>query len=156
ASTTPVGSAPPLPSAPPGPAGPPAARLDALVGALSGPGVQVSRTPEAVQVVFADALFPPGGTRFTSSGRRALESWAARLHGQPVTVQVLGHGVTLPGGPAEGGSKVALDRASAAAALLSARSGLPWSRVEVRSAEQSQAPHGDSRDRTVTLLVTPA
>ncbi|MGO1054722.1 hypothetical protein [Crossiella sp. CA198] len=135
-----------------------AARLGELAETLAAPGIQVRRAERELRIVFEDGLFQPGGNRFTAAGRRALAEWAQRLRGAAVRVTVLGHGVALPGGPASGGSTVALGRASAAAAVL-AGPGLPLSAITVATAEQAEAPFrgpdAAARNRTAVVLVAP-
>ncbi|WNV85580.1 hypothetical protein [Umezawaea sp. Da 62-37] len=138
------------------------AALDAVAAGLAAPGVQVERRAGDVRVVFDDGLFLPDGARFTADGRRALREWAGKLSGKPVRVTVVGHGVPLADGPAHGGSAVALSRAAAAVAVLVEGSGTPLTAFAVTSADQSEVPHrtadaaAQSRNRTVSLLVTPA
>jgi flagellar motor protein MotB len=133
------------------------AALSTLAADLEAPGVRVERRAEDVRVVFDDGMFLPDGNSFTPDGRRALEEWAQRLSGKPVRATVVGHGVLLPGGPATGGSTVALSRASAAADVLAEGSGLPLTAFAVTSADQSDAPHADAaRNRTVSVLVVPS
>ncbi len=136
--------------------------LDTIAAGLAAPGVQVERRAGDVRVVFDDGLFLPDGNEFTADGRRALREWSGTLSGKPVRVGVIGHGVPVAGGPAHGGSTVALSRASAAAAVLVEGSGLPLTAFAVTSADQSEAPHRSadasarSRNRTVSVVVTPA
>ncbi|MCK2242969.1 MULTISPECIES: lipopolysaccharide assembly protein LapB [unclassified Crossiella] len=151
-------SSPPVSSTPAPPTAATDPRLAGLAETLAAPGTQVHRAGRELRIVFADGLFQPGGNRFTAAGRRALAEWAQRLRGTAVRVTVLGHGVALPGGPASGGSTVALGRASAAAAVL-AGPGLPLSAITVATAEQTEAPfHGPeaaARNRTVVVVVAP-
>ncbi|GAA2836363.1 tetratricopeptide repeat protein [Crossiella cryophila] len=154
-------SGPPVSSTPPSPPVSSAAgdqRLAGLAETLAAPGIQVRRGERELRIVFEDGLFQPGGNRFTAAGRRVLTEWARRLRGAAVRVTVLGHGVALPGGPASGGSTVALGRASAAAAVL-AGPGLPLSAITVATAEQAEAPFAGpdaaARNRTVVVVVAP-
>jgi tetratricopeptide (TPR) repeat protein len=137
-------------------------RLADLADALRGNGVRIMQRQHDVQVVFTAGLFPPDGSGLTTAGRQTLASWGPKLANQRVTVTVLGHEALLAGEPAEGGSVLEISRAEAAAAALSTASGLPLSAFTVSGAEQSAAPYpgqdptSQSRDRTVTLLATPA
>jgi outer membrane protein OmpA-like peptidoglycan-associated protein len=132
-----------------------ARRLDELARALTTPDVVVERRAGDVRVTFGAGLFGPDGTDLTQAGRQSLERWAATLVGRDVRVTVLGHTVTVPGGPTNGGSPVALARAGAAAEVLAAAGGLPLTAFTVGSADQSNVPHptDPARNRTVTLSV---
>jgi hypothetical protein len=138
------------------------AALDTIAAGLAAPGVRVERRAGDVRVVFDDGLFLPDGNQFTAHGGRALREWAGKLAGKPVRVEVVGHGVPQAGGPAHGGSAVALSRASAAATALSEGSGMPLTAFTVTSADQSELPHrpvdaaAQSRNRTASVVVTPA
>lgn len=129
---------------------------------LAGPGVRVEDRQGEVHVVFEEGLFLPDLARLTAGGRETLTRVARRLTGLDVRVSVVGHGVVVTGGPRTGGSTVALARASEAARILAETARQPMTRFTVRSAEQSDKPHpgnGEAdraRNRTVTLLVTPA
>ncbi|SEO63427.1 hypothetical protein [Amycolatopsis saalfeldensis] len=134
-------------------------RLAALATALAAPGVHTSPGETDVSVSFDAGLFGPNATSPSTEGRRALQQWAEVLKGQSVRVTVLGHGVTVAGGPATGGSTVALARATSAARVLATASGLPLTAFAMGSADQSTAAHPDGdpgANRTVTLLVMPA
>ncbi|MCE6996032.1 tetratricopeptide repeat protein [Saccharothrix sp. S26] len=128
--------------------------VDVLARALTTPDVVAERRAGGVRVTFGEGLFGPDATEPTPRGRQVLERWAAMLVGQDVRVTVLGHAVVVPGGPASGGSPVALARAGAAAEVLAAAGGLPLTAFTLASADQTEAPHHDpARDRTITLLV---
>ncbi|HWD01195.1 MAG TPA: hypothetical protein VG674_01850 [Amycolatopsis sp.] len=134
-------------------------RLAALAQRLATAGVHTAVTDSAVTVTFDQGLFNPDATSPSPGGRAALTRWANVLKGQRVRVTVFGHGVALPGGPATGGSTIALARAASAARALADVSGLPLTNFAVSSADQSAAAHpgGDAAaNRTVTLEVTPA
>jgi flagellar motor protein MotB len=134
-------------------------RLAALATALAAPGVHTSPGETDVSVSFDAGLFGPNATTPSTEGRRALQQWAEVLKGQSVRVTVLGHGVTVAGGPAAGGSTVALARAASAARVLATASGLPLTAFAIGSADQSTSAHPDGdpgANRTVTLLVAPA
>ncbi|WP_219466465.1 hypothetical protein, partial [Nonomuraea rhizosphaerae] len=61
-----------------------------------------------------------------------------------------------PGGPAEGGSPVALARAQAAARALAAAGGRPLTAFTLTTADQRDAPYrDDARNRTITLRIIP-
>lgn len=128
---------------------------DVLTRTLATPDVVVERRAGGVSVMFGEGLFAPDSTEPTPRGRQVLERWAAVLAGRDVRVTVLGHAVVVPGGPANGGSLVALARASAAAEVLAAAGGVPLTAFTVGSADQSDQPHpaDPARNRTVTLLV---
>ncbi|MFJ6675790.1 hypothetical protein ACIQMJ_32200 [Actinosynnema sp. NPDC091369] len=113
------------------------------------------RRAGGVLVTFGEGLFAPDSAEPTPRGRQVLERWAAVLAGRDVRVTVLGHTAVVPGGPAAGGSPVALARASAAAQVLAAAGGLPLTAFTLGSADQSDLPHpaDPDRNRTVTLLV---
>ncbi|WP_329067261.1 hypothetical protein [Amycolatopsis sp. NBC_01480] len=134
-------------------------RLAALATALAAPGVHTKPGETDVSVSFDAGLFAPNATSPSAEGRRALQHWGEVLKGQSVRVTVLGHGVTVAGGPATGGSTVALARAASAARVLATVSGLPLTAFAMGSADQSTAAHPDGdpdANRTVTLLVAPA
>ncbi|WP_328604246.1 hypothetical protein OG943_29835 [Amycolatopsis sp. NBC_00345] len=134
-------------------------QLAALAKALGAPGVHTSPGETDVSVSFDAGLFGPNATSPSTEGRRALQQWAEVLKGQSVRVTVLGHGVTVAGGPATGGSTIALARAASAARVLATASGLPLTAFAMGSADQSTSAHPDGdpgANRTVTLLVTPA
>lgn len=139
-----------------------AARLDALMAGLTGPGVKLEKRKQDVQVVFDEGLFLPDGTELTASGREAVARWGEVLRGKEVRVTVLGHGVTVDGEPSTGGSTVALGRAASAAEALAQVSGRPMTSFAIMSADQSAAPYrgsGDdvrARNRTISLLVEPS
>ncbi|HEY3708299.1 MAG TPA: hypothetical protein VGL64_02905 [Amycolatopsis sp.] len=134
-------------------------RLAALATALAAPGVHTSPGETDVSVSFDAGLFGPNAAAPSTEGRRVLQQWAKVLKGQSVRVTVLGHGVTVAGGPAAGGSTVALARAASAARVLATASGLPLTAFAMGSADQSSSAHPDGdpgANRTVTLLVAPA
>ncbi|MFI5610670.1 tetratricopeptide repeat protein [Amycolatopsis sp. NPDC051903] len=134
-------------------------RLTALAARLAAPGVRTAVTGSAVSVTFDEGLFNPDATSPSRAGRESLERWAAVLKGQPVRITVLGHGVAVAGGPATGGSTIALARAAAAARVLATASGLPLTTFAISSADQTAAAHpaGDAAaNRTVTVEVAPA
>ncbi|SFO69646.1 OmpA family protein [Amycolatopsis rubida] len=125
-------------------------KLKQLAETLAAPGVSAKAGSDAVIVSFDRSLFSPNATTPNEAGRTALTDWARVLKGQSIRVTVIGHGVAVPGGPASGGSTVSLARASAAARVLAAESGLPLTAFAVSSADQ-----GADSARTVTLEVRP-
>ena len=125
-------------------------KLKQLAKTLAAPGVSTKEISDAVTVSFDRSLFSPNATTPNEVGRTALTDWAKVLKGQSIRVTVIGHGVAVPGGPASGGSTVSLARASSAARVLAAESGLPLTAFAVASADQGASPA-----RTVTLEVRP-
>lgn len=125
-------------------------KLKQLAKALAAPGATTNAGTDAVTVSFDRDLFSPDATTPNEAGRTALANWTYVLKGQSVRVTVIGHGIAVPGGPASGGSTVALARASSAARVLSGASGLPLTAFAVSSADQGANPA-----RTVTLEVRP-
>ncbi|MGW4396366.1 hypothetical protein ACWEHA_13830 [Amycolatopsis nivea] len=125
-------------------------KLKRLAKTLATPGVSTKAGTEAVTVSFDRSLFSPNATTPNAVGRTVLTDWAFVLKGQSLRVTVIGHGVPVPGGPASGGSTVSLARASSAARVLAAESGLPLTAFAVSSADQ-----GADSARTVTLEVRP-
>lgn len=127
--------------------------LDAIAGRLAMPGVSVRRRADDVHVVFDAGLFT-SGTAMTRQGAELLTALGKQLADLPADTTVVGHAVAVPGGPASGGSSVALSRAQVAAERLAAGSGLPLTAFALTSADQADAPFPDAaRNRTVTLSV---
>jgi type VI secretion system protein ImpK len=129
--------------------------VDALARDLAMPGVLLEKRPDAVRVVFEEGLFSRSD-EITPAGAAMLSELGRRLAGMDVSTTVVGHAVAVPGGPASGGSVVALARALVAARELADASGVPLTSFTLVSADQAQGPFPDpARNRTVTLLVTP-
>lgn len=131
--------------------------LDAIAEKLAMPGVLVQRRDDEVRVLVETGVFGPDSTVPSRQGRAVLLELGRRLAELDARTTVVGHAVAVPGGPASGGSLIALDRAQAAASLLAEGGGLPLTAFTLVSADQQEAPFPDSaRNRTVTLLVAPA
>lgn len=127
--------------------------LDVIAGRLAMTGVTAQRRADDVQVVFNVGLFP-SDVELSRTGETLLTDIGRRLAGLDVWTTVVGHAVAVPGGPASGGSMVALERAEVAAQRLAAAGALPLTAFTLASADQTDGPFSDaSRNRTVTLLV---
>jgi outer membrane protein OmpA-like peptidoglycan-associated protein len=137
-------------------------RLQELGAGLAGPGVRIEQRDRDLRVVFDSGLFPPDSDHLAPAGERALVELGRRLRGKPVHVTVLGHSLPLGPGSPTGGSAVGLTRATTAAGTLAGTAELPLTAFTVASADQAAppwpgtTPQADARNRTVTLLVTPA
>ncbi|MFC9602280.1 hypothetical protein ACFTTN_02275 [Streptomyces niveus] len=145
--------------------------LDAVAKRLEMPGVEIRRHADDVQLVFSTGVFPydsvigpQGASALTEIGRRLadLESdpGAGAGGGTGVETTVVGHSVAVPGGAPSGGSVVALNRARVAAQYLAQDSDLRLTDFRLVSADQRRGPFpateaNASRNRTVTLLITP-
>jgi outer membrane protein OmpA-like peptidoglycan-associated protein len=133
------------------------AALDAIAAAFTMPGVVVHRRAEDVQVVFDEGMFGADSAVVAPSATALLHELGRRLATTPATMTVVGHAVAVPGGRTSGGAPIALDRARAAAEQLATGGGLPLTAFTLTTADQQAGPHQDpSRNRTVTLLLTPA
>lgn len=131
--------------------------LDAIAASFTMPGVVVHRRDDDVQVVFDEGMFGGDSAVVALASVPLLQELGRRLATTPATMTVVGHSVTVPGGRTSGGAPIALDRAMAAAEQLAAGGGLPLTAFTLTTADQQAGPHPDpSRNRTVTLLLTPA
>ncbi len=131
--------------------------LDAIAASLTMPGVVVHRRAEDVQVVFDTGMFGGDSAVVAQESAALLRELGRRLAMTPAGTTVVGHAVAVPGGRASGGAPIALDRARAAAEQLAEGGGLPLTAFTLATADQQAGPHPDaSRNRTVTLLLTPA
>jgi hypothetical protein len=129
--------------------------LNALASAFTMPGVQVQRGSANVQLVFTTGLFPQS-TEISHQAQAMLTDVGHRLAEAAVATTVVGHAVAVPGGPASGGSLVALVRAGVAAQILAQAADLPLTAFTVTSGDQTANPFPDpARNRTVTLVLTP-
>lgn len=129
--------------------------LDAIAGALTMPGVTAQCRADDVQVLFDTGLFPQD-LEISPAGVALLAEIGRRLAGLDVQTTVVGHSVAVPGGPASGGSAIALERAEVAAQHLAAGAGLPLTAFLLATADQAQQPFpDDARNRTVTLVLSP-
>ena len=129
-------------------------QLDAIAAEVRVPGVVVRREPDAVRVLFERGLFS-AGTELTPQADAVLARLAPKLAHAKVTV--IGHSVVEPGGRPTGGTRTALARARLASQHLADAGKLPLTTFTLTSADQSKPPFPDAaRNRTVTLLLTPA
>ncbi|WP_217208076.1 hypothetical protein [Streptomyces sp. AC550_RSS872] len=128
----------------------------ALARDLRAPGIEAAVHGDSVEVTFTDGLFSEAD-RLTPVGAERLAVLGDRLAGRQADVEILGHTATVPGAPDSGGSVLSLWRALVAARELSAASGTPLTAFTTASADQRDAPYaGVARNRTVTVLITPA
>jgi hypothetical protein len=131
-------------------------RLDGIARRLAVPGVRVRRHAGGVEVLFDTGLFPHDLV-ISREGAALLERVGGRLAGLDAATTVVGHTVTVPGGPAAGGSPVALARAQVATRYLAQGGGLPLTAFTLATGDQRREPFPDRpRNRTVTLTVVPA
>jgi hypothetical protein len=129
--------------------------LNAIAAAMTMPGVTAQRRADDVQVVFDAGLFP-SEVEISPSGAALLAEVGRRLAGLDVQTTVVGHSVAVPGGPANGGSAIALERAEVATQHLAGGAGLPLTAFLLSTADQTQQPFpDDARNRTVTLVISP-
>ena len=129
--------------------------LNAIAAKLTMPGVVARRRADDVQILFDTGLFP-NDVEISSSGAALLAEVGRRLAGLDVQTTVVGHSVALPGGPASGGSAIALERAEVAAQHLASSTGLPLTAFLLATGDQAQQPFPDAaRNRTVTLVISP-
>lgn len=118
------------------------------------PGLLVHGSSDSVVIMFDDGLFI-SGERLTATGRQRLRELGARLAGLPGSITVVGQTVAVPGGPASGGSTVAMSRAIVAVQELAAASGLPLSAFTLASGDQANPLFPQpARNRTVIVRVT--
>jgi hypothetical protein len=118
------------------------------------PGLLVHGSSSTVEIMFSDGLFV-SGERLTATGRERLRELGARLAGMPGSVTVIGQTVAVAGGPASGGSTVAMSRAIAAAQQLADASGRPLTAFTLASGDQADPPFPEpARDRTVIVRVS--
>jgi len=130
--------------------------LDDIAGLLAMPGVVVKRPDGDVLVTFEAGLFGANGVTISRDGSALLTELGRRLAALPVDTTIVGHAVAVAGGPATGGSGIALDRAQAAAERLAEGGGLPLTAFTLVSGDQADGPFPDAaRNRTVTLLIAP-
>jgi hypothetical protein len=130
------------------------ARLDEIAKSVTMPGVTVQRQNASVRVLFNRGLFIRD-EELTTSGSALLTELGPRLRGAKVTI--VGHSVAQPGAPAHGGTRTALARARVVSQHLAAAGDLPLTTFTLTPADQSRGPYPDAaRNRTVTLLLTPA
>ncbi|MFI6498923.1 hypothetical protein [Nonomuraea typhae] len=130
--------------------------LDRAKRRLAIPGVRVRQDGGSLRVTFVNGLFLPDGTRPVPSRRALLGRIGERLPGRGMAITVIGHAVAVPGGPAKGGSAVALARAQAVAQELAAAGRLPLTAFTLATADQREGPYrDDARNRTVTIRITP-
>ncbi|WP_157251320.1 hypothetical protein [Nonomuraea typhae] len=130
--------------------------LDRAKRRLTIPGVRVRRDGGSLRVTFTNGLFLPDGTRPIPSRRALLGRIGERLPGRGMAITVIGHAVAVPGGPAKGGSAVALARAQAVAQALAAAGHLPLTAFTLATGDQREGPYrDDTRNRTVTIRITP-
>ncbi|HEY0472691.1 MAG TPA: hypothetical protein VGD34_13525 [Kribbella sp.] len=132
-----------------------AARLEAISRQVALPGVIVQRRPDSVRVLFRDGAFARDA-ELTAASDELLTRLGARLANLDATITVVGHSVAVPGGPASGGSRMALARARVGAQRLADGGKLPLTTFALESADQRQGPFREAaRNRTVSLLITP-
>ncbi|MFE5812060.1 tetratricopeptide repeat protein [Streptomyces sp. NPDC056479] len=128
----------------------------ALADALRAPGISPVVREGSVEVAFADGLFSEGA-ELTPVGAERLAVLGERLAGRKARIEIYGQTATVPGAPRSGGSVLSLWRALIAARELSAAAGRPLTDFTTASADQRDAPFaGAARNRTVTVVITPA
>ena len=127
--------------------------LDAIAAELTMPGVTARRRADDVEVVFDVGVFT-GDLEISDAAAGLLVSVGHRLAGLDVRTTVVGHSVAVPGGPATGGSVIALERAEVAAQHLAV--GRPLTEFLLATGDQARQPFSDdARNRTVTLVISP-
>jgi type VI secretion system protein ImpK len=131
------------------------AALNSIAARLAQPGILVRQTPTSVEALFAEGLFT-SGEALDPTARQRLRQLGVCLAGIGGTITVIGQSVAVRGGPATGGSTVAMDRALVAARELATASGLPLTAFTLVSGDQGAPPFPDvARDRTVIVQITP-
>ncbi len=135
-----------------------AGALTALAARLTTPaipGVLVRTESDAVRVLFQTGLFR-GGDQLTAAGADQLRAFGGRLTGVAAAITVTGETAVVPGGPATGGSPVALSRAAVAAERLAAAAHLPLTAITLASGDQAAPPFPHAaQNRTVTITLKP-
>jgi type VI secretion system protein ImpK len=128
--------------------------LDAISTTVTVPGIIVDQEPTAVRILFKQGLFTRS-TELAPGADALLARLAPKLTGTKVTV--IGHSVLQPGDQSTGGTRTALARARLASQHLADAGDLPLTAFTLTTADQSKPPFPDAaRNRTVTLLLTPA
>jgi type VI secretion system protein ImpK len=129
-------------------------QLDAIATRVTTPGITVHRAPTAVRILFEQGLFDRN-TEFSTGAQAVLTRLAPKLADTKITV--IGHSVLQPGDEPTGGTRTALARARLASQHLADAGNLPLTAFTLTSGDQSKSPFPDAaRNRTVTLLLTPA
>lgn len=129
-------------------------QLNIIAATVADPDVIVKRDPTGVQILFKQGLFARG-TELTPAADTVLARLAPKLAGSKITV--VGHSVLQPGANPTGGTRTALARARVVSQHLAEAGKLPLTAFTLTSGDQSSPPFPDAaRNRTVTLLLTPA
>lgn len=129
-------------------------QLNIIAATVADPDVIVKRDPTGVQILFKQGLFARN-TELTPAADTVLARLAPKLAASKITV--VGHSVLQPGANPTGGTRTALARARLVSQHLADAGKLPLTAFTLTSGDQSSPPFPDpARNRTVTLLLTPA